>query len=115
MHLFALLILLAAGASAQTKSPFDGDWIIAAERGPRPMEATFEVHGNELTGKVKLGNGTIVPISSGKVDGSNISFYFEGQTKKRLYLSGALDGDIIRLELSWGPGENGSPFTAKRK
>ena len=79
------------------------------------MEAKFEVNGTMLTGTVKLGGGDIVPISSGKVEGNKISFSFVGQTKRTLYLSGSLEGEIIQMELAWAPGEYGSPFSAKRK
>jgi hypothetical protein len=100
---------------AAPKSPFEGEWVISTEGGPRPMEAKFEVNGTTLTGTVKLGGGDIVPISSGKVDGNKISFSFLGQTKRTLYLSGSLEGDVIQMELAWAPGEYGSPFSAKRK
>ncbi len=100
---------------AAPKSPFEGEWVISTEGGPRPMEAKFEVDGTTLTGTVKLGGGDIVPISSGKVEGNKISFSFPGQTKRTLYFSGTLEGDVIQLELAWAPGEYGSPFSAKKK
>jgi hypothetical protein len=100
---------------AASTSPFEGEWVISTEGGPRPMEAKFEVNGTTLTGTVKLGGGDIVPISSGKVEGNKISFSFVGQTKRKLYFSGSLEGDVIQLELAWAPGEYGSPFSAKRK
>lgn len=96
------------------KSPFDGVWTIATPGGPRPLEATFEVNGDKVGGTMKLGPGAVVAIS-GKIDGRKISFQFPGQNKRTLYFSGTLDGDVIELELSLGPGEYGSPFTAKRK
>ena len=100
---------------AASTSPFDGEWVISTAGGPRPMEAKFEVQGTTLTGTVRLGNGDVVPITSGKIEANKISFNFLGQTKRSLYLSGSLEGEVIQLELSWGPGEYGSPFSAKRK
>jgi hypothetical protein len=100
---------------AVSASPFEGEWVISTAGGPRPMEAKFEVNGTTLTGTVRLGNGDVVPITSGRIEGNKISFNFMGQTKRSLYLSGSLEGEVIQLELSWAPGEYGSPFSAKRK
>src|SRR6266853_3450117 len=104
-YLFILAMFLSTAAFA--KSPFDGDWIIATPGGPRPLEATFEVNGTSLSGTVKLGTGAVVRISSGKVDDKKITFSFPGQNKRTLFFSGSLEGDVIELELSWGPGEYG--------
>src|SRR5260370_32575559 len=110
-----ILIALFFAASAFAKSPFDGDWIITTEGGPRALEATFEVQGTSLSGTLKLGTGAVVPISSGKVDDKKISFSFSGQNKRTLFFSGSLEGDVIQLELSVAPGEYGSPLTPERK
>src|SRR5215472_12349024 len=108
--LCALLFLaLSAGSSPAfgqddaAKSPIDGTWVIETYLGPRPMEGTFKVRGTELTGTIKLGGGTVVPISSGKVQGHAISFAFEGENKTPLALKGQLNGEVIDFILSIPP------------
>src|SRR5260370_1355014 len=92
---------------AQNSSPFDGTWIIETYLGPRPLEGAFKVNGAELTGTIKLGAGTVVPISSGKVQGDAISFRFEGEKKTPLMLKGELKGEVIDFVLSIPPNEDG--------
>ena len=116
-----LLVALSAqsrpafGQGQAAKSRFDGTWVIETYLGPRPMEGTFKVTGTELTGIIKLGGGTVVPISSGKVQGNAISFGFEGEMKTPLVLKGQLNGDVIEFILSIAPNEDGVVYTAKKK
>jgi hypothetical protein len=105
----------AFGQDQAAKSPFDGTWIIETYLGPRPMEGTFKVTGTELTGTIKLGGGTVVPISSGKVQGKAISFAFEGEQKTPLVLKGQLNGEVIDFILSIPPNEDGVVYTARKK
>jgi hypothetical protein len=105
----------AFGQDQAAQSPFDGTWVIETYLGPRPMEATFKVKGTELTGTIKLGGGTVVPISTGKVQGNAISFGFEGEKKTPLVLKGQLNGEVIDFILSISPNEDGVVYTAKKK
>ena len=101
--------------NSNSKSPFEGSWIIETPGGPRPLEGTFQVNGTELTGTMRLGAGSVVPISSGKVEGNNISLQFPGENGRTLFLSGTLEGEVIQMELKLDPKHYGSPYTAKRK
>jgi hypothetical protein len=105
----------AFGQDQAAKSPFDGTWVIETYLGPRPMEGTFKVSGMELTGTIKLGGGTVVPISSGKVRGNAISFGFEGENKTPLVLKGQLNEGVIDFILSIPPNDDGVVYTAKKK
>lgn len=105
----------AFGQDQTAKSPFDGTWVIETYLGPRPMEGTFKVNGTALTGTIKLGGGTVVPISSGKVQGNAISFGFEGENKTPLVLKGQLNGEVIDFILSIPPNDDGVVYTAKKK
>jgi len=82
---------------------------------PRPLEATFHVSGAEVTGTMKLGDGSVVPISAGKVQGPSVSFRFQGLNGRTLVGKGLLKGDMMDFELLLPGNEFGSPCTAKRK
>jgi hypothetical protein len=106
---------LAGSQGPSAKSPFEGTWVLESPLVPRPLEATFHVGGEEVTGRLKLGDGTVVPISAGKVKGANISFRFQGLNGRTLVAIGLLKGDLIEFELLLPGNEYGSPYTAKRK
>ena len=97
------------------KSPFEGTWVLESPLVPRPLEATFHVSGEEATGSMKLGDGTVAAIFDGKARGANISFRFQGLNGRTLVAKGALRGDVIEFELLLPGNEFGSAYTAKRK
>ncbi len=109
------LFALADSQSSSAKSPFEGTWIIESPLVPRPLEATFHVTGEEVTGTMKLGDGTVVPISAGSVWDADISFRFRGLNGRTLIGKGSLKGDIIEFEILLPGNQYGSPYTAKRK
>ena len=113
--LLAAMIGLFEIASGSAKSPFEGAWIIESPLVPRPLEATFKVDGEDVSGSMKLGDGTVVPISAGKVHGTSLSFRFQGLNDRTLVAKGLLKGDVIELELLLPGNEYGSAYTAKRK
>ncbi len=115
MRLVIAFFVILWSASGQQKSPLEGSWIIETPGGPRPLEGTFEVKGSDLTGTMKLGGGTVVSISSGKVEGNSISFTFRGENDRTLFFSGALQDDVIQMELKLDKNQYGSPYTARRK
>jgi hypothetical protein len=100
---------------AAEQSPFEGVWILETHLGPRPLEGTFHVEGNELTGTIKLGSGPEVTITNGKINVKSISFDFPGEQKQTLRFHGSLNGDALDLVLSFPPLEDGPPYTGKRK
>ena len=115
MRLVIVFLVVLLCVSGQQKSLFEGSWIIETPGGPRPLEGTFEVKGSDLTGTMKLGGGTVVPISSGKVEGNSISFDFRGENGRTLFFTGSLEGEVIQMELKLDPKQYGSAYTAKRK
>lgn len=115
MRLVIAFLVVLWSASGQPKSAFEGSWIIETPGGPRPLEGTFEVNGSDLSGTMKLGGGTVVPISSGKVEGNSISFTFRGENGRTLFFSGSLQGEVIQIELKLDPRQYGSAYTARRK
>ena len=106
---------LKAGQAGATNSPFEGTWIIETHLGPRPLEGTFHVNGTELTGTMKLGSGSVVPITSGTVKDNAISFGFQGENKQALMLRGKLNQDVIEFILTLPPNEDGPEYIGKRK
>jgi hypothetical protein len=113
--LSALGLALATVQGSSAKSPFEGTWILESPLVARPLEAAFHVSGDEVTGTVKLGDGTVVPISEGKIEGNRISFRFQGLNARTLVAKGLLKGDVIEFELLLPGNEFGSAYTARRK
>ena len=112
---FAAIGLLVMALCLAAASQFEGTWVLESPLVPRPLEATFKVIGAEVSGTMKLGDGKVVPISAGKIDGNNISFRFEGLNSRTLEVRGLLKNDIIEFELLMPGNEYGSEYTAKKK
>ena len=94
----------------------DVNVLVAAARSDHPHhDVARDWLGEAVTGTMKLGDGTVVPISEGKIEGSRISFRFRGLNARTLVAKGLLKGDVIDFELLLPGNEFGSPYTARRK
>ena len=101
--LFMCLVLFAAVVFAADVA---GKWkgvINVPNMGETPVTWTFQANGDELTGSVDQGGGTVMEIKNGKIDGNNISFILpvnmQGNSMDIDY-SGVLAGNEIELTLN---------------
>lgn len=110
--IFAILLsgLVLAAASAEV----DGQWAASTANGPSGVILELKNDGGRLTGWIVQPNGKL-EISNGSIRGDSLSFEmtitFQGQPV-RLFYSGLLDGDQLRLAMraEGKPGEERVTF-----
>lgn len=75
-RLISLCALLAMSSLMALAADISGTWKSEAPAGGKggPQTFTFKQSGSALTGTVDAGRGGPVEITSGKVDGDNVSF-----------------------------------------
>lgn len=98
--LLALVLLLAVTATAFA-NPI-GRWVgkVSTPNGEFELVYNFQVEGTTLTGNLSTPNGEL-PISDGKVDGSNLSFTMAFGDNAIAY-TGTVNGDTMVLKSNWG-------------
>lgn len=126
--LFFVTTILLALTMVALAADVSGKWVYeqAGRGGGNPVQVTLtlKADGASLTGNLSRpgrdGNVMEMPISDGKVDGSNISFKVTmqmGGNSMTSEYSGTLSGDELKLKIS-RPGRDGNmmtnEFTAKR-
>jgi hypothetical protein len=114
LALVLMAVVQAAGADVS------GKWTasVPGRNGQtRDQTFTFKADGETLTGSVSGMQGAEIPISDGKIAGSNISFNvtmnFQGNEVKLKY-EGAVAGDEIKFTRSREGSDQKQEFTAKR-
>jgi hypothetical protein len=114
LALVLIAVVQAAGADVS------GKWTasVPGRNGQtRDQTFTFKADGEKLTGSVSGMQGAEIPISDGKISGSNISFNvtmnFQGNEVKLKY-EGVAAGDEIKFTRSREGSDQKQEFTAKR-
>jgi hypothetical protein len=102
--------------SGAPKSPFEGEWVISTEGGPRPWKQSLKwqrnnAHGNREAGRRRYRSDL---FRESRRQQNLFQFCRSDQADTLPYLARSR-AMSFRLELAWAPGEYGSPFSAKRK
>ena len=76
MKLRSLALAVLLCAATVFAADVDGKWdgAISTPNGDFPVSYTLKADGAKLTGTLVNGDGSSVPLTDGKVDGSNITF-----------------------------------------
>ena len=114
-----LSLLLAGLISTAVPAEITGTWKAAIENASGRFENTFvfEIDGTTLTGTVKSGTMGALPISEGKVDGNDVAFVVVQKSQDhdfRMVYNGRLDGDELKLTLTFPLGKQTVSMTARR-
>jgi len=121
--LFFVTTILLALTMVALAADVSGKWVYeqAGRGGGNPVQVTLtlKADGASLTGNLSRpgrdGNVMEMPISDGKVDGSNISFKVTmqmGGNSMTSEYSGTLSGDELKLKIS-RPGRDGNMMTSE--
>jgi hypothetical protein len=119
LFVFTLLLVVAVAAMAADVS---GKWVFEQQgRGGNTVQVTMtlKADGSKLTGTVSRpgrdGNVMESPITSGSVNGDNVTFKtennFGGNTMTTEY-SGTVSGNDMKLKIT-RPGRDGNPMTSE--
>jgi len=114
LFLFALGLLFAGGASAQTSVAGEWDGSFNTPGGARPFKFVLVVDGEKLTGTAKRASGD-VPLT-GTIKGDLINFSYTinyGGNDLTLSYSGKVAGDSMSGTISFG-GQAEETWSAKR-
>jgi len=108
-RLISLCALLALSSIMAFAADISGKWTSEAAGGKGgPQTFTFKQSGSALTGSVEGGRGGAVEITSGKVDGDNVSFEVTrdmgDKGKFTTKYSGSVSGTTIKLSADNGRG-----------
>ncbi|MCX7872405.1 MAG: DUF1080 domain-containing protein [Verrucomicrobiae bacterium] len=127
--IFALALVGACGYVFGANNPFIGNWALTIPGGGAGWLGIKEENG-KLSGNILWGGGSVVPVSSVKVEGDALIVTREYNIKRKdtsgqivnvkevEIIRAALDGDKMNLtiERDYGNGKvsNKTPFTGKR-
>ncbi len=96
--ILAILALCAAAPLALT-AEVDGDWdfSMASPFGQVSAKVTMMASGDKLTGGFDLGDGRVLEIQDGSVEGNTLSFSItrEGAMTMTYVMSASVDGDSV--------------------
>jgi len=109
--LYLITALLAAGSSLALAADIDGKWTAQFQgRGgnTQTQTLTLKASGSTLTGSMEGGRGGSVDISSGVIDGDNVSFKvvreFNGNQFTQQYKGTLSSSGDLTLSVSGGGG-----------
>jgi len=109
--LYLITALLAAGSSLALAADIDGKWTAQFQgRGgnTQTQTLTLKASGSTLTGSMEGGRGGSVDISSGAIDGDNVSFKvvreFNGNQFTQQYKGTLSSSGDLTLSVSGGGG-----------
>jgi hypothetical protein len=111
-----LCLILASSVLARA-GDLAGTWVGSVDAGGAAHSVTFvfKVDDGVITGTVTPDGDSTQPISEGKIDGNKITFK-AGPGTDLITFSGTLDGDELKLTISFpGGGNEGFSLVAKRK
>jgi len=99
-RILAVLACILFSSSVLAQSPADGNWnfSMSSPFGVVNAKVNLVSDGNTLTGGFDLGDGRILPVEEGTVDGSTINFRItrNGMFGDAVYImSATVDGDQV--------------------
>jgi hypothetical protein len=115
LTLFAVLVLVAAPAFAQTNVTGDWDVTINSPQGANTMQVTFKQDGEKVSGTMKSQMGEL-PFDGGTITGSDLVFGFSVPVQGMsldITMNGKVDGGSIAGTAKFGDFGEGE-WTAKR-
>lgn len=99
-RILIVLALLVYSSSLLAQSPADGNWdfSMSSPFGVVNAKVTLQSDGNTLTGGFYLGDGRILAVEEGTIDGNTINFRLtrNGRFGDAIYImSATVDGDMV--------------------
>ena len=113
MKYTAIVIIVLTLAVSVLAADISGKWKTTMQGGDGgEIVFTFKVDGDKLTGSVAGPMGEM-PISDGKLEGSNITFSVSFGDNKIVH-KGTVSDNEIKLKVDMGPGGEAMEFVLKR-